>query len=135
MTAQEIMTPNPKALEFDARISDAFELMYSLDIRHIPILKETELVGMLSDRDLQAFQIQVDETINLDEMEARRSAKLGDLVQGDVLYAYPETPLSELCDLIIEHKIGALPVVDPHEQSLVGIVSYIDVIKAARDML
>jgi acetoin utilization protein AcuB len=47
----------------------------------------------------------------------------------------PETEVSEAIDLMIEHRIGALPVVEPDSTKLVGIVSYVDVLRAARDLL
>jgi CBS domain-containing protein len=49
---------------------------------------------------------------------------------GDPITVDEETELTEVIDLMIEHKVGALPVVA--EDKLVGIVSYVDVLKAAR---
>jgi CBS domain-containing protein len=43
--------------------------------------------------------------------------------------------VSDAIDLILENRIGALPVVDVHGAALVGIVSYVDVLRAARSVL
>jgi acetoin utilization protein AcuB len=52
----------------------------------------------------------------------------------DVISVNPETELEEVVDLMIEHKIGAVPVVEADSSKLVGIVSYIDALRAARDL-
>lgn len=41
----------------------------------------------------------------------------------------------EAIDLMIEHRIGAVPVVEPGTGELLGIVSYVDALRAARDLL
>ena len=46
-----------------------------------------------------------------------------------------ETELSELIDLMVEYKIGAVPVVEAGQARLVGIVSYIDILKATLALL
>ncbi len=52
------------------------------------------------------------------------------VMSGDVLVVTPVTGVEEIIDLMTEHKIGALPVVD-NDSQLVGIVSYVDVLRAA----
>jgi CBS domain-containing protein len=47
----------------------------------------------------------------------------------------PDAELGEVGDLLVENRIGAVPVVRPETQEMVGIVSYIDVLEAVRDLL
>jgi CBS domain-containing protein len=47
----------------------------------------------------------------------------------------PETELSDVIDLLVESRVGALPVIDPDTRAVVGIVSYIDVLRAIQDQL
>jgi acetoin utilization protein AcuB len=47
----------------------------------------------------------------------------------------PDTPVAELLDLLLEEKIGAVPVLAPDTGNLMGIVSYIDVLRAVRPFL
>ena len=56
-------------------------------------------------------------------------------MSSDVIYVEPETDLSEVVALLLEHKIGAIPVVQPDTRAVVGIVSYIDVLRAVQDAL
>jgi CBS domain-containing protein len=56
-------------------------------------------------------------------------------MSADVVAAEPETDVSELVTLFIEHKVGAIPVVVPDTRRVVGIVSYIDILRALREEL
>jgi CBS domain-containing membrane protein len=46
---------------------------------------------------------------------------------------HPEAELSDVVDTMLDQKVGALPVVDQRTNSLIGIVSYIDILRAIRD--
>jgi acetoin utilization protein AcuB len=52
-----------------------------------------------------------------------------------VVTVNPESDVAEVIDLMIEHKIGAVPVVEADSTRLVGIVSYVDALRAARDLV
>ena len=54
-------------------------------------------------------------------------------VQADVAKVTPDTELNELIDTMLEAGVGALPVVDEDSDALLGIVSYVDVLRAVRD--
>jgi acetoin utilization protein AcuB len=53
----------------------------------------------------------------------------------DVIAVAPDAELGEVIDLLVENRIGAVAVVRPETDELVGIVSYIDVLQAMRDLL
>ena len=57
------------------------------------------------------------------------------MMSADLIAAEPETDVSELVTLLLEHKVGAIPVVTPDTRQLVGIVSYVDVLRVLQDML
>lgn len=52
---------------------------------------------------------------------------------SDVISVNPETELAEIVELLVEQRIGAIPVVRAGTRELVGIVSYIDVLRALQD--
>jgi CBS domain-containing protein len=56
-------------------------------------------------------------------------------MSDDVIAAEPETDVIELITLFLEHKVGAIPVVLPDTRRIVGIVSYIDVLRAVHHSL
>ena len=124
MIARDLMTPNPTTVTPQASIAEAWELMRELEIRHVPVVQDGALVGMLSDRDLARLDI------------ARMLAlPIVNVMSSDVIAVEPESELSELVDLLIEHRVGALPVVHADTREVVGIVSYIDVLRAVQDRL
>ncbi len=52
MTLREVMTPDPQTIDIDAPVADAFKLMFKGGFRHLPVLQEGRLVGILSLRDI-----------------------------------------------------------------------------------
>lgn len=45
------------------------------------------------------------------------------------------TEVDELISRLLEHKIGALPVVEPGTRERLGIISYVNVLRALQDLL
>jgi acetoin utilization protein AcuB len=114
----------------DSCLIDAFELMRDHRIRHVPVLDDEKLVGIVSDRDVRS---------SLPSRHAlqRGTASLGDTLLGakvsQVMSSMPITigshaSVREAAQLMCRHKIGALPVVD--SESLVGIISAEDILWA-----
>ena len=129
-TARDLMTEPPASLPVTAKVWEAVRLLQTLDVRHVPIVNEAgELVGMLSDRDLRGLSLPymvADEHVG--DLRAAREANVTSLMAADVLSVEPEADASEIVDLMLEHKIGAVPVTEA-DGTLVGIVSYIDVLR------
>ncbi len=114
------MTKNPTFVREQTKVGDAIDLLHTMEIRHLPVVNdEREVVGMLSDRDLRA--------VRPDGM----AVKVSSLMSGDVLAVEEEDDVKEVVELMLENKIGAVPVVDG-EGVLVGIISYVDVLRCAR---
>jgi len=128
-TANDVMTPNPTRLPLTATVADALAALRELDARHLPIVTlDGELVGIVSDRDLG--QLPLAEWLPDAEAAAELRTPLSGVMSTSLLTVEPDTPLDEIVDLMIEHKVGALPVVRADGRTLVGIVSYIDVLRA-----
>ena len=51
MIARDLMTANPVTVDPKASIAEAWDLMREMAIRHVPVVQDGALVGMLSDRD------------------------------------------------------------------------------------
>jgi CBS domain-containing protein len=133
---QEVMSENPVSVQLDTRVSEIIEMLMEIPIRHIPVLDGDVLRGIVSDRDLKAVSLpRLVDGQALSEIRARYGAPISDLMSSDPVTVHPETDLAEAVDLMLEHKIGALPVVDPSSGDLVGIVSYVDVLRACRELL
>lgn len=125
MTASDVMTPDPETLTPEATLSDVWELMRERRIRHVPVIEDGVLVGMLSDRDVlfAAAEGRVD-----------RRGSVVRVMTSDVLAVEPDTELSEVIAIMLEGQVGAVPVVRAGTREVVGIVSYVDVLRAAQDL-
>lgn len=134
MVVSEVMTPNPATADATASIRAVMRKLIDLDVRHLPILEDGELVGIISDRDLREVtsRLVAEGETRIDRVLDR---PIADVMSADVLSVDPETDLEDVVDLMIEHRVGALPVVSPGTDDLVGIVSYVDVLRAARDTM
>ncbi len=113
------MTKRPVFIGENARSREAMDLLQSMEIRHLPVVNdEREIVGMLSDRDLR---------------EVRGDAALGkvtDIMSSNVFSLEEEDDIEDAVELMLENKIGAVPVVDG-DGALVGIISYVDLLRVA----
>ena len=130
MNAADLMTENPVTLCNDVTVADAWRTLTSLDVRHLPVVNARgDLVGMLSDRDLRALSVPYlvgDEYVGT--IAAARDTAVASLMTGDVLSVTPEADASDIVELMLDFKIGAVPVTES-DGTLVGIVSYVDVLR------
>jgi acetoin utilization protein AcuB len=132
MNAIEIMTRVPVTVSPAHTVGEVLGLLYEREVRHIPVVDEDRLVGMISDRDLRVllgprFELGMGGSSVLDK-------PIGPLMSSDLRYVDPETDVSEIIEIMLENKVGAVPVANADGQDLVGIVSYVDILRAAQDL-
>jgi acetoin utilization protein AcuB len=136
MTARELMTQSPTTVTPTTTIAEAWDLMRELDVRHLPVVDGEALVGMVSDRDLGNFDVaHLLTEEGAETLRRRLTLPVIQIMSADVVATEPDTEMSELIAMLLEHKVGALPVILPGTRQIVGIVSYIDVLQAVRDAL
>jgi CBS domain-containing protein len=125
MNARDIMTGSVVTSSADTTVGSALDTLETLDIRHLPVVNATGvLIGIVSDRDLAHARLD----------GTRRDAPLAGLMTETVAQVSAETPLHDVIDAMLTYKVGALPVVDARGVPI-GIVSYVDVLRAVRDRL
>lgn len=104
--------------------------MQERDIRHMPVLDaEERLAGIVSDRDLRR-----PDTVDvgtIDDFRLDDRMKVAEVMTRPAVSVRASTPLLEAMDLVLEHRFGALPVIDD-DQRVVGILSAWDLLRAAR---
>ena len=134
MIVEEIMTKNPISTEVNISIAEVLETMNEMDIRHLPVVDNGILVGLVSDRDVRTFTLPMLVRFNNpDKATTRLQEPIANIMQTGVQTVSLLTELSEVVQLMIDHKFGAIPVVEELDGRLVGIVSYIDVLRAAEE--
>jgi acetoin utilization protein AcuB len=123
----DVMTPNPLTVSGIESVGVADELMSENNIRQIPVVDKHELVGIVTDRDIRAFLSDA-LLINVAAREKALKTPIRDIMTTDPLSLSPDDDLQAAVEMLIEQKFGAIPVVDEAE-GLVGIVSYVDVLR------
>lgn len=131
------MTPNPERVRANDTLATAINKLFELDVRHLPVVNgNDELVGILSDRDLRSYALAGSiEYQGAANVSPGNSTAVSSVMQGDVISLGTDDDVIEAISLMIDQKIGAIPIVDPIEGGLVGIVSYIDVLRLAEERL
>lgn len=135
MRADEIMTRDVIAVRADQTVAEAIEVLADRGFRHLPVLDDDDhVVGILSDRDVRALGVStaLDQRTR-EKLEARMRAPVARLMSTGVATVRPETEVREIIDTMLEAAVGAVPVVDHDTDTLIGIVSYVDVLRAVRD--
>jgi len=131
MIARDLMTPDPLTVTSKSTIAEAWEVMRELAVRHVPVVEDGALVGMLSDRDLaRVDMVRVLRVEGADALREELETPIVEVMSSDVISVGPETEMSEVISLLLEHKIGAVPVVEPGTHDVVGIISYVDLLRA-----
>lgn len=129
------MTEDPIFVTTDAAVGDAVLALLNCGARHLPVLKDGVLMGVVSDRDLRSGTPGLDEVLREPaRLLNRLSRPVTELMSTHVLSMTPDDDLEDAVDLLIEHRVGALPVVDPGSHHLVGILSYVDALRALREL-
>ncbi len=136
MNADEIMTTDVVTVSPTTTMGEALKLLADLTIRHLPVVESGEVQGMLSDRDFRSLGLDsVSDMANMDELSARLSNPVSELMTGGVLTVDRGADVKEIIDLMVDEKVGAVPVIESDKSELVGLVSYVDVLRALRDSL
>jgi len=136
MVVEDVMTEDPVTIEPATSIEQVIGLLFERDVRHLPVVDEGQLVGIISDRDLRGFMAPAMMMFEQPgEVRKRLAAPISSVMNTDVVSVTPETDLTEVIDVMLDQKVGAVPVVRLGTQDLVGIVSYVDVLRAAQEAL
>jgi len=127
MKVVDVMTKEPLTIVAAETIGQADELMSENNIRQIPVVNGRDLIGIVTDRDIRSFL----SSSLLGDFEARERAlrtPVRDVMTTKPIFVSPNDDLEQVVELLIEEKIGGIPVVDEVE-CLVGIVTYIDLLR------
>jgi CBS domain-containing protein len=111
MNIRDVMTPNPRTVSPADSIQNAAQIMRDEDTGVVPVVENGRPVGVVTDRDIVVRAV-ADGQVN-------RSVR--DVVSGDVVTARPDMSTKEAVELMSEHQIRRLPVVE--NERLVGMVS------------
>jgi acetoin utilization protein AcuB len=112
---------------------EAERMMRSARIRHLPVVSDGELVGIVSYRDLLQFALEHLER-EPSGVETLRSRAIESLMSRDPVTATSGTTLHEAALRMLRHRIGCLPIVDGRAKGstrVIGLLTESDLLRAA----
>lgn len=135
MIVRDVMSPAPVTADESTTVREAIELLFTLQVRHLPITSDGRLVGIVSDRDVRQLTVPISWNESVIAEDSVHANLLGESVtavmSGGLITVEPDTTVTAVIDIICEQRVGALPVVDA-DGTVVGMVSYVDLLRALR---
>ena len=125
MLVSNYMTAAPITIGPDADYGSAFDIMEAKNMHHLPVVDAAgKIVGILTRRDLQLAARHFQEA----------PVEVGEVMHTPVSTAKPDTKLSDAAAMMMEQRIGGLPVLDDNNQ-IIGMVTETDLFRALIDCL
>jgi len=120
---RDVMTTEVKACEPTATVVDAAKVMAQEDVGPVPVVEDGRLAGIVTDRDIVVKVVA--------KGGDPATTTVGDIASRDLVTISADDDLSGALDLMAEHQVRRLPVVEGDR--LVGIVAQADVALVGRD--
>lgn len=119
------MSPSPHTIERGAALSEAQRIMDVFRIRHLPVLDDGRVCGILSQREVEiVFGFVSGQT---------HRVTVEDVMMPEPFVVSPEAPLDEVAAVMARRRIGSAVVVD--QGHLVGVFTAVDALVALAEIL
>jgi acetoin utilization protein AcuB len=127
------MTAKVFTISSDNYLSDAIALMKEKSIKHIPVVKNGKLKGIISDRDIKEHSPSKATSLDMYELHyLLAKTKIKEIMKSKVITTTPYTPVEEAAMIMLDGNIGCLPVLE--KGNLAGIISDRDIYRALVDI-
>jgi CBS domain-containing membrane protein len=125
---REIMMGNPVTLKPADTLDLANDIISLGRIRHIPVVEDGRLVGLLSERDLiGAAATQIFGLKQKRKSALLKTVLIKDVMKKKVITTNPDTPIKDAAHLMADKKIGCVPVIE--SGTLVGLLTTTDILR------
>ncbi|WNZ87935.1 CBS domain-containing protein [Streptococcus iniae] len=129
MSVKDYMTQDVVTITPETRVAEATDLMRDQDLRRLPVLDKGGLVGLVTAGTMADASPSKATSLSIYEMNyLLNKTKIRDIMIKKVITVSPDASLEDAIYLMLQHKIGVLPVLD--EGELCGIITDRDVFKA-----
>jgi acetoin utilization protein AcuB len=129
MRVRELMTAKPITVDPETPMLEARQRMVAERIRHLVVVENARVVGIVTDRDIRLNLPSPATSLSVWEINfLLAKLTVGGVMSSAVIVIDPDRPIAEAARIMIDHKIGALPVVE--EGRLVGIITESDFVRA-----
>jgi acetoin utilization protein AcuB len=134
MLVADRMTKHPLTISQDESLSRAHRYMQDQKVRHLPVVdKEGEMVGLVTEDDLLKAEPSGVTLLSVWEIHSLLDrVKVKDVMVREVITTTEDMPIEEAAHLMLEHKIGCLPVL--REGTLVGIITESDIFRTFMEL-
>lgn len=123
-TIGSYMVKSPYVGLADSSLLEALELLVECGIRHLPIVEQGRLIGLVSERDLRAAMA----------LPQAHQLFIRDIMKEDVYVAEKSTPLRDVLRTMQRRKLGSTVIINDQEEVL-GIFTVIDALRILADIL
>ena len=127
-TVSKIMATDVVALDRNASLGSAKDIMDQRRLRHFPVVENGNVVGVVSQRDL--FRASLASMLGYEERTKKAfldNLSIKGIMSDPPITVTADTGISEAARLMVEKKVGCLPVVDG--KRLIGLVTETDFLK------
>lgn len=134
MLVRERMSSRPVTIGPDVPITEALRIMREKDVRRLPVLDEQgKLLGIVSEKDLLYASPSPATSLSIYEMHYLLARlKVQEMMTTAVITVTPDTPIEEAARIMVDHKIGGLPVIEG--DALAGIITQTDVFEVLLEL-
>jgi len=129
MHVRDLMTTSPITVSPETPVLEARQLMVEKRIRHLLVANGPKLVGVITDRDMRLNLPSPATSLSVWEINyllARMT--VASAMTKNVITIGPGQQARDAAQMMLDHRIGALPVVDG--DGLVGIITETDLLRA-----
>lgn len=135
MLVRERMTHNPVTIREDTSLDDGLKIMRDNKVRRLPVMdKNGKLCGIVSEKDLLYASPSPATSLSVWEIHSLvAKIKVSELMTKDVITVCEDCPLEEAARVMVDNKIGGLPVM--RGDQLVGIITETDLFKTFLELL
>lgn len=131
LTIADIMSRDPECVAPDTSLMEIRQLLHQRGFRHLLVVDEDSLVGVISDRDVLRTLSPFLDTRRETPRDVRTLAKhASDLMRENPITIAPDASVQDANSLLLDNAISSLPVVD--DGTLVGIVTTKDLLSYYR---
>lgn len=129
LKVRNLMTESVFSIQADEDLARLNDLMDDLQVRHVPVVNsDGDVVGLVSQRDLIRRVLYTSEELTLNEQrDLLQEMLVQEIMVPDPETVDPETEIDEAGRIMLDNKLGCLPVVE--DEHLVGILTEADFVK------
>jgi acetoin utilization protein AcuB len=134
MLVKDRMSVHPLTISEDESIFGAHHYMQDQNVRHLPVVNKTDkMVGLVTEDDLLKAEPSGVTLLSVWEINSLlNKVKVKDVMVRDVITTSEDMPIEEAAHLMMEHKIGCLPVL--RDGKLVGLITETDIFQTFMEL-